>query len=106
MLNANVTGIRLSHDGAKVDHLDIATLNGNRLTVKPRYVVLAAGAMETARLMLASNEVMAAGVGNGNDLVGRFFADHPIPRDVATLVCSTGAARLSMPTISPCRTAR
>ena len=90
LLNANVTGIRLSHDGAKVDHLDVATLNGNRLTVKPRYVVVAAGAMETARLMLASNDVMAAGVGNANDLVGRFFADHPIPRDVATMVLFDG----------------
>jgi choline dehydrogenase-like flavoprotein len=33
---------------------------------------------------------MTAGVGNGNDLVGRFFADHPIPRDVATLVLFDG----------------
>ena len=63
---------------------------GNRFTVKPRYTVLAAGAMENARLLLASNDVMKAGVGNQNDLVGRFFADHPIPRDVATLVLFAG----------------
>jgi choline dehydrogenase-like flavoprotein len=54
-------------------------------------VVLAAGAMENARLLLASNDVMKPGVGNQNDLVGRFFADHPIPRDVATLVVFGGA---------------
>jgi choline dehydrogenase-like flavoprotein len=53
--------------------------------------VLAAGAIENARLMLASNDVTGAGVGNQNDLVGRFFADHPIPRDVATLVVFAGA---------------
>ncbi len=90
LLNANVTGIRLSSDAGHVDHLDIATLSGNQLTVKPRYTVLATGAIENARLLLASNDVMAAGVGNGNDLVGRFFADHPIPRDVATLVLFDG----------------
>jgi choline dehydrogenase-like flavoprotein len=90
VLNANVTGIRLTHDGGQVDHLDIATLSGNQITVKPRYTVLAAGAIENARIMLASNDVMKAGVGNGNDLVGRFFADHPIPRNVATLVLFDG----------------
>jgi len=90
LLNANLTGIRLSKDGRQMDHLDVATLAGNRLVVKPRFTVLAAGAIENARLLLASNDVTAAGVGNGNDLVGRFFADHPIPRDVATLVLFDG----------------
>jgi choline dehydrogenase-like flavoprotein len=40
--------------------------------------------------MLASNDVMPAGVGNQNDVVGRYFADHPIPRDIATLVLFGG----------------
>jgi choline dehydrogenase-like flavoprotein len=74
-----------------VDHLDIAALSGNHFTVKPRFTVLAAGAMENARLLLASDDVMKTGVGNQNDLVGRFFADHPIPRDTATLVVFAGA---------------
>src|SRR5262249_10228173 len=90
LLISNLTGIRLSKDGRQVERLDVAPLTGNRLTVKPRFTVLAAGAIENARLLLASNDVMAAGVGNGNDLVGRFFADHPIPRDVATLVLFDG----------------
>ena len=89
--NANVTGIRLAANAQSVDHLDVVTLNGKRVTVKPRLTVLAAGAIEIARLMLASNDVMKPGVGNQNDLVGRFFADHPIPRDVATLVLFDGA---------------
>jgi choline dehydrogenase-like flavoprotein len=88
--NANVTGIRLTANGASVDQLDVATLTGKRFTVKPRLTVLAAGAMETARLLLASNDVMKPGVGNQNDLVGRYFADHPVPRDVATLVAFNG----------------
>ena len=96
LLNANITGIRLSPDAKQVDHLDAATLNpqggaGKRFTVKPRITVLAAGGMENARLLLVSNDVMKSGVGNQNDLVGRFFADNPTPRDVATLVCFAGA---------------
>jgi choline dehydrogenase-like flavoprotein len=88
---ANVTGIRLSANGQSVDHLDIATLTGKRFTVKPRLVVLASGGMENARLLLVSNDVARTGIGNQNDLVGRFFADNPIPRDVATLVKFAGA---------------
>ena len=90
LVHANVTGIRLAANAQSVDHLDVATLNGKHITVKPRQVVLACGGMENARLLLASNDVMAAGVGNQNDLVGRFFADNPIPRDVATLVVFAG----------------
>jgi choline dehydrogenase-like flavoprotein len=91
LLHANVTGIRLAPGAGQMDHLDIATLSGNHFTVKPRFTVLAAGAMENARLLLASDDVMKTGVGNQNDMVGRFFADHPIPRDTATLVVFAGA---------------
>ncbi|HVW73153.1 MAG TPA: GMC family oxidoreductase [Rhizomicrobium sp.] len=89
--HANITGIRLSANGRVVDHLNVATLEGKRFTVKPRMVVLACGGMENARLLLASNDVTKPGIGNENDLVGRFFADNPTPRDVATLVVFGGA---------------
>ena len=58
--------------------------------MKPKYTVLATGAMENARLLLSSNDVMTTGIGNQNDRVGRFFADHPIPRDTATMVIFAG----------------
>jgi choline dehydrogenase-like flavoprotein len=90
LLNANITAIRLTPDARRVDRLDGATLTGKRFTVKPRLTVLACGGMENVRLLLASNDVMAKGIGNQNDLVGRFFADNPIPRDVATLVSFAG----------------
>jgi choline dehydrogenase-like flavoprotein len=38
--------------------------------------VLAAGGIENARLLLVSNKNQPAGLGNHNDLVGRFFMDH------------------------------
>ena len=89
-LEANVMGLRLAADGNSLDHLDVATLAGNRFMVKPKYTVLAVGGIENARLLLVSNDVMPRGVGNANDLVGRFFGDHPIPAEVATLVLFDG----------------
>jgi choline dehydrogenase-like flavoprotein len=96
LLHANVTSVRLAPDAKRVDRLDVATLNtsggaGKHFTVKPRFTVLACGGMENVRLLLASNDVMTDGIGNQNDLVGRFFADNPVPRDVATLVSFSGA---------------
>lgn len=88
--NANVTGLRLTPDAATLDRLDVATLTAKQFTVRPRIVVLAAGAVENARLLLASNDIAPRGIGNANDLVGRYFADHPIPRDTATLVVFNG----------------
>lgn len=89
-LHANVTRLGLDPAARKIDELDVATLGGRKFKVKPKIAVLAMGAIETARLMLASNDVMAPGAGNANDLVGRYFADHPIPRDTATLVLFDG----------------
>ena len=39
--------------------------------------MLAAGAIENARLLLASRDVETGGVGNGRDQVGRYFMEHP-----------------------------
>jgi choline dehydrogenase-like flavoprotein len=89
-LHANVTALNIAANAASLNTMDVATLGGGKFSVRPKMAVLAMGAVENARLMLASNGAAAAGVGNQNDLVGRFFADHPIPRDTATLVCFAG----------------
>jgi choline dehydrogenase-like flavoprotein len=47
------------------------------LTVEARQFVLACGGIENARILLASNKQHAAGLGNANGLVGRYFMDHP-----------------------------
>jgi choline dehydrogenase-like flavoprotein len=77
LLHANVVRIELDPGGASVRRVRVATLSKRTFAVRARRVVLAAGAIENARLMLASTDVDRRGVGNGNDLVGRFFADHP-----------------------------
>jgi choline dehydrogenase-like flavoprotein len=77
LLHSNVVGIRLEAGGGAVDRLDLATLGGKRFRVRARRFVVAAGGIETPRLMLASDDVVRRGVGNEHDLVGRYFADHP-----------------------------
>jgi choline dehydrogenase-like flavoprotein len=46
--------------------------------MQARIFILATGGIEVPRLLLASNQVHAAGLGNEHDLVGRFFLEHPI----------------------------
>lgn len=77
LLHSNVTSIRLAASGRRVERLDVATLTGKRFAVRAERYVLAAGGIETPRLLLASNDVARGGVGNDHDLVGRYFADHP-----------------------------
>jgi len=60
-----------------VVRIDCATLSGNRFGVQARTFVLAAGAIETARLLLVSRDSRPAGIGNKRDLVGRCFMEHP-----------------------------
>jgi choline dehydrogenase-like flavoprotein len=76
LLHATVTRIALDRNG-RVDHLQCATLAGNQFTVRADTFVLAAGAIETARLLLVSDDVQRRGVGNEHDLVGRYFMEHP-----------------------------
>jgi choline dehydrogenase-like flavoprotein len=74
--HATVTSIAVDRHG-RVDHVRCATLGGNRFKVSADTVVLAAGAIENARLLLASNDVQRPGIGNEHDLVGRYFMEHP-----------------------------
>jgi choline dehydrogenase-like flavoprotein len=76
IIHANLKQIKLDPSSRRVGKLLISTLNGRSLTVSPKAVVLAAGGIENARLLLASNSQQAAGLGNEFDLVGRFFMEH------------------------------
>src|SRR3569833_648496 len=68
---------RYRGEAVGLPYLYAAGCRGRRFTASPKLFVLATGGSETARLLLASNKAQASGLGNGNDLVGRFFMDHP-----------------------------
>jgi choline dehydrogenase-like flavoprotein len=76
-LFANAIDIETDAQAATVSRIRVATLTGRRMAVTARLFILATGGIENARLLLASNKTQSAGLGNGNDLVGRFFMDHP-----------------------------
>ena len=86
---ATCTDLRLSADGRRVQSLRVCLLpshgsgsgagdpRGQRcIEVRARQVLLAAGGLETARLLLDSDEIQPGGVGNAHDLVGRFYMCH------------------------------
>lgn len=76
-LFANLTSFAASADAGRIRAARVATLSGRRFEVRARVFVLATGGIENARLLLASNDVQAKGLGNGRDLVGRYFMEHP-----------------------------
>jgi len=76
-LNARVIGIEEAENEPRVDHLRFTTKDGNAHKVSAKRFVLACGGLETPRLLLVSKNKKNSGVGNDNDLVGRFLMQHP-----------------------------
>ena len=76
-LFANVVEIETNESARRVKRLVLSTLEGRSFSVSAKVFILAVGGIETPRLLLLSNRVMPSGLGNRNDLVGRFFMEHP-----------------------------
>lgn len=79
LLNANVVDVVLNDAASAVIGFKLKALGGKEATVRARTYVLAGGGIENPRVMLMSDGVMPMGIGNGNDLVGRFFQEHACP---------------------------
>lgn len=73
---ANVVEIETAEHAGEVTALRVACLDGNRFRVRAKTFVLAAGGMENARLLLLSDRVQRGGLGNGHNVVGRYFMEH------------------------------
>ena len=75
--NATVLRINATETAAAVESVEFAGVGGRRWTLPASAVVLCAGGIENARLLLSSDNVASQGLGNDKDLVGRFLMDHP-----------------------------
>jgi len=73
---ANVCEIIANDSLAHVQELRLGSLDGKQHRVQARHYILACGAIQNTRLLLASNRQRQAGLGNAHDLVGRFFMEH------------------------------
>ncbi|PZQ61728.1 MAG: GMC family oxidoreductase [Sphingomonas taxi] len=76
LTHAPVEQILTNADGHAAAGVRLLLPDGRRTTVDAPRVVIAAGGIETARLLLASDEVRAGGLGNEHDLVGRYYQCH------------------------------
>jgi len=77
LLHANILSLEIDSNGREVKSVIASGLNGPSFRIQARFFVLACGGIENARLLLVSNSVLKNGIGNQNDLVGRFFMAHP-----------------------------
>jgi choline dehydrogenase-like flavoprotein len=75
LLDATVTRLGFDPVAGAVHELEIANISGTSVLVRPRRVVLAAGAIENARLLLVATDVDPR-LPNPHDLIGRYLIDH------------------------------
>lgn len=77
ILNATAIEVNTDKAGNQVRSVTVSSIEGKRKSVKARTIVLAASAIGNARLLLASMQQDARGIGNTHDVVGRYLMDHP-----------------------------
>ena len=76
VLHAAVTELLPEPGSERIAAVEITLPDGRRLRVEADHVVLAAGTVETCRLLLASRSAQPAGVGNQFGQVGLHLHDH------------------------------
>jgi len=85
VINATVRALSDSPDGRAVRFAEVLAPSGKVVRVDAKVFVLAAGGLETPRILLDSTARNPAGIGNQYDVVGRYFSTHP-KADIAALV--------------------
>jgi choline dehydrogenase-like flavoprotein len=73
---ANVVDITANENLQNIDTVTIKNYTGKTFTATARYFILACAGIQNPRILLAANKQSAKGLGNENDLVGRFFMEH------------------------------
>ena len=87
LMHANVVDITTDSSESKVNSLTIRSLSGNDAVVRANRYIIATGALENTRLLLASNKINPAGVGNQSGMVGKNYQNHPHV-DIGNIVSS------------------
>jgi choline dehydrogenase-like flavoprotein len=73
---ANVTNITANEHASAIKEVTVKNFAGKTHTVRAKKFVMACCAIQNARMLLASNKQSSKGLGNDNDLVGRYFMEH------------------------------
>jgi choline dehydrogenase-like flavoprotein len=73
---ANVVDITTNDSISKVKSVTFKNYAGKQAIVSARHFILACAGIQNPRILLASNKQAPKGLGNDNDLVGRYFTEH------------------------------
>ncbi len=73
---ANAVDIKTNENITQVKEIIVKNYAGKTHSVKAKRFVMACGAIQNARMLLAANSQNPKGLGNDNDLVGRYFQEH------------------------------
>ena len=73
---STVTDIVANETVSSISELTVKNFAGKTHTVKAKHFILAGGAIQNARMLLAANSQAKNGLGNDNDVVGRYFMEH------------------------------
>ncbi|GAC1491236.1 MAG: GMC family oxidoreductase [Gemmatimonadaceae bacterium] len=74
--HANVVEVEANDGLTAVQTVRVRGFDGKELRARAKRFVLACHTIQNARLLLASNRQARTGLGNANDLVGRYFMEH------------------------------
>jgi choline dehydrogenase-like flavoprotein len=96
-LIVEATVVRLERDpvGGAVTEAIVAPRPGVEIVIGANTYVLAAGGLESARILLSSDRQTPVGLGNEHDQVGRNYMTHPVG-EVGTVVLSPLGRRLAL----------
>jgi choline dehydrogenase-like flavoprotein len=73
---ANVVDIKAADHLKSIQEVTVKNHAGKTHTVRAKYFVLACNGIQNPRMLLASNTQFPNGLGNENDVVGRYFMEH------------------------------
>lgn len=84
------TEITTNESGKKVELLRAKTLDGQCLNIECQKYILAGGALNNTRLLMASDRHHPGGIGNHSQLLGKFYMGH-LSGDIAKVKFTTPA---------------
>jgi choline dehydrogenase-like flavoprotein len=73
---ANAVEVKTNNDVSAASKVIIKNHAGKTHTVQAKHFIMACGAIQNTRLLLASNSIAKTGLGNDYDMVGRHFMEH------------------------------
>ena len=75
-MHSHAIHLQVDPGGTRVERVVAACKPERSFQIHAKQTVLACGALENARLLLASKDILPEGIGNHHDLVGRYYQSH------------------------------